>query len=82
MEGEVSPARWAKEVEKWEAERDSARSGQRKPGWNKPKMPSMERALPKPKVSNFVEDSKEEEEGHIMILTGFHNSWVNRRLES
>ncbi len=63
MEGEVSPARWAKEVEKWEAERDSARSGQRKPGWNKPKMPSMERALPKPKVSNFIEDSKEEEEG-------------------
>src|SRR6266702_395427 len=41
-------------------------------------MPSMERALPKPKVSNFVEDSKEEEEGHIMILTGFHNSWVSR----
>ncbi len=63
MEGEVSPARWAKEVEKWEAKRDSARSGQRKPRWNNPKMPSMERALPKPKVSNFVEGSEEEEEG-------------------
>jgi len=63
MEGGVSPARWAKEVKKWEVERDSAGSGQRKPRWNKPKMPSMERALPKPKVSNFVEDSEEEEEG-------------------
>ncbi len=27
-------------------------------------MPSMERALPKPKVSNFVEDSEKEEEGN------------------
>jgi hypothetical protein len=33
---------------------------QRKPGWNKPKIPYMEKALPKPKVSDFSVDSEEE----------------------
>ncbi|KAH8982739.1 hypothetical protein EDB86DRAFT_3050740 [Lactarius hatsudake] len=56
-------ARWVKEVEDWEVERESARSGQRKAGWNKPKMPSMEKAVPKPRVSDFEESNEEEEEG-------------------
>jgi hypothetical protein len=55
-------AGWVKEVEKWGVERDSARNERRKPGWNKPKMPSMKKALPKPKVSDFVGESDEEDD--------------------
>ena len=51
-----------KEVEKWVMEKDSARNDRRKPGWNKPKMPSMEKALLKPKVSDFVEGDEEEDD--------------------
>jgi hypothetical protein len=49
-----------KEVENWGIEREAAKIDQRKPGWNKPKMPYMEKALPKPKVSDFSVDSEEE----------------------
>ena len=51
-----------KEVENWGVEKDSAKTDHRKPRWNKPKMPSMEKALPKPKLCDFAEESKEEEE--------------------
>ncbi|KAF8256637.1 hypothetical protein EI94DRAFT_1641876, partial [Lactarius quietus] len=55
-------ARWVKAVEIWGIEKECAKNDQRKPGWNKPKMPSMEKALPKPKVSNFAGESEEDEE--------------------
>ena len=59
--GEVK-AGWVKEVENWGVEKDSAKTDHRKPRWNKPKMPSMEKALPKPKLCDFAEESEEEEE--------------------
>lgn len=55
-------AGWALEVKKWEVERDSAKFDKRKPRWTKPKAPPIEKAISKPKVSNFVEDSGEDEE--------------------
>ncbi|KAF8269102.1 hypothetical protein EI94DRAFT_1533840, partial [Lactarius quietus] len=59
---EVWKAGWAKAVEIWGIEKEWAKNDQRKPGWNKPKMPSMEKALPKPKVSDFAGESEEDEE--------------------
>ena len=59
--GEVK-AGWVKEVENWGVEKDSAKTDHQKPRWNKPKMPSMEKALPKPKLCDFAEESEEEEE--------------------
>jgi hypothetical protein len=49
---------WINEVRRWEAERDSAKYDQRKPRWTKPKMPAMEKAVPKPKVADFEEESE------------------------
>ena len=51
---------WKQDVKRWEAERDSAKYDRRKPRWKKPKMPPVEKGSPKPKVSNFVDESKEE----------------------
>ena len=59
--GEVK-AGWVKEVKNWGVEKDSAKTDHWKPRWNKPKMPSMEKALPKPKLCDFAEESEEEEE--------------------
>ncbi|KAF8261090.1 hypothetical protein EI94DRAFT_1705808 [Lactarius quietus] len=59
---EVWKARWVKAVKNWGIEKECAKNDWRKPGWNKPKMPSMEKALPKPKVSDFAEESEEDEE--------------------
>ncbi|KAF8259253.1 hypothetical protein EI94DRAFT_1616693 [Lactarius quietus] len=56
-------SRWVKAVEIWGIEKECAKNDRRKPGWNKPKMPSMEKALPKPKVSDFAGESEEDEEG-------------------
>ena len=55
-------AGWVTEVKFWGIERETAKTDRRKPGWNKPKMPSMEKALPKPKVSNFAVDGEEDED--------------------
>lgn len=54
--------RWVKEVKNWGIEKDSAKADHWKPNWNKPNMPSMEKALPKPKLGDFVEESEEVEE--------------------
>ncbi|KAF8256848.1 hypothetical protein EI94DRAFT_1848315 [Lactarius quietus] len=62
MENGEAKARWVKAVEIWGIEKECAKNDQRKPGWNKPKMPSMEKALPKPKVSDFAGESEEDEE--------------------
>jgi hypothetical protein len=59
--GEVK-AGWVREVKKWGLEKESAKNDHWKPRWNKPKMPFMEKALPKPKISDFAEESEEEEE--------------------
>ncbi|KAF8151381.1 hypothetical protein B0H34DRAFT_755546 [Crassisporium funariophilum] len=55
-------ASWKREVKRWEIERDNAKFEHKKPRWNKPKMPLTENAasLPKPKVSDFVDGSKDE----------------------
>jgi len=53
---------WHKEVKKWEIERDSAKFDKRKPRWKKPKMPTMQKAIIKPKIAEFVEAIDEDEE--------------------
>ncbi|KAF8156997.1 hypothetical protein B0H34DRAFT_848503 [Crassisporium funariophilum] len=53
---------WIKDIKKWEVERDSAKYEKRKPRWQKPKMPPMEKAMIKPKVADFVEGNGEEDE--------------------
>jgi hypothetical protein len=58
----VVKAGWMSEVRRWEMERDSAKIDRRKPRWTKPKMPPIEKAVPKPKVSDFVDESEEEGE--------------------
>ena len=53
-------------MKKWEVERDSAKYDKRKPRWQKPKMPPMEKAAIKPKLADFVgvdDDVDEEEDG-------------------
>ena len=57
--------RWKEEVRRWETERDTAKFEKRKPGWTKPKLPLTEKALPKPKVSDFVGESDEEDDGEL-----------------
>ena len=57
---------WEKDVRKWEVERNSAKSERRKPRWTKPKMPAMEKPIPKPKVADFVEESESAEENEEM----------------
>ncbi|KAF8155271.1 hypothetical protein BJ912DRAFT_1070849 [Pholiota molesta] len=59
----LSRARWAEDVKKWEVERDEAKIERRKAGWTKPKMPTMEKIAPRPKISDFVEDSEGDDEG-------------------
>jgi hypothetical protein len=59
---------WMSKVRQWEMERDSARMDWRKPRWMKPKMPPIKKAVLRPKVSDFVDESeegkdKEEEDG-------------------
>ena len=48
----------------WSDERDDAKCNHRKPRWTKPKMPTMEKALRKPLLADFIvqEDSEEEED--------------------
>ena len=55
---------WEAEVKVWSDERDDAKCNHRKPRWTKPKMPTMEKALHKPLLADFIvqKDSKEEEE--------------------
>jgi len=53
---------WAKEVRRWEVERNRAKCERTKPRWLKPKMPAMEGAIPKPKVADFEEESEGDEE--------------------
>jgi len=57
---------WEKEVKKWEIERNSAKCERRKPRWTKPKMPPMEKTIPKPKVADFVEERESSEENKEM----------------
>ena len=54
---------WKEEIRRWETERDTAKFEKRKPGWTKPKLPPTEKAIPKPKVSDFVDESEEEDNG-------------------
>ncbi|KAF8162543.1 hypothetical protein BJ912DRAFT_864635 [Pholiota molesta] len=51
-------SQWTVEVRRWEVERDSAKFDQRKAHWTKPKMPTMEKAVPRPKVSDFEQESE------------------------
>lgn len=55
---------WEAEVKVWSDERDDTKCDHRKPRWTKPKMPTMEKALHKPLLADFIvqKDSKEEEE--------------------
>ena len=53
---------WKHDVKRWETERDSAKYDHRKPRWKKPKMPPVEKGAPKPKVSDFVDESEEEDD--------------------
>ncbi|PPR07729.1 hypothetical protein CVT26_003722 [Gymnopilus dilepis] len=48
-------------VKEWEAERDAAKSGNRRPGWNKPKRGKLEKGVPRPRKPD-IEDSDEEQE--------------------
>jgi hypothetical protein len=53
-------------VKKWEVERDSAKYDKRKPRWQKPKTPPIEKEAIKPKLADFVrvdDDVDEEEDG-------------------
>jgi hypothetical protein len=53
---------WDDDV-KWTVERDNAKYERRKSRWTKPKMPTMEKIIRKPKIADFnVEDSSSEEE--------------------
>ena len=62
---------WKTEVKKWEVERDSTKYDKRKPRWQKPKMPPMEKATIKPKLSDFVEvDDNVNEEDENSDLDG------------
>ena len=53
---------WVVDVRKWEVERDAAKYEQRKPRWTKPKMPSMEKAIVKPKISDFEMENTDDED--------------------
>jgi hypothetical protein len=53
---------WEKEVRNWEVEKNRAKCDRRKPKWTKPKMPAMEKSIPKPKVADFAEESEGDEE--------------------
>ncbi len=57
---------WEKDVRKWEVERNSAKCERRKPRWTKPKIPAMEKPIPKPKVADFVEERESSEENEEM----------------
>jgi len=56
-------AGWKDEVRQWETERENAKFEKRKPQWTKPKMPPTEKAIPKPKISDFVDENEEEDDG-------------------
>jgi len=58
----VLKTEWEKDVRKWEVEKNSAKCDRRKPRWTKPKMPTMEKPIPKPKVADFAEESESVEE--------------------
>lgn len=45
---------WEEEVRRWGIERDKAKHERRKPGWTKPKMPPMGKALRKPLLADFA----------------------------
>ena len=49
-------------MRKWEVERNSAKYDRRKPRWTKPKMPTMEKPIPKPKVTDFALEESESAE--------------------
>ena len=53
---------WDNDVRKWEVKRNHAKCERRKPRWTKPKKPTVEKPIPKPKVANFREDNEGEEE--------------------
>ncbi len=55
-------AEWAEDVRKWEVEKNRAKCERKKPRWTKPKMPTMEKAIIKPKVADFMEESGGEED--------------------
>jgi hypothetical protein len=54
--------KWEEKVREWGVERDRAKSDRRKPGWTKPKMPPMEKALHKPLLADFVMQGLESDE--------------------
>jgi hypothetical protein len=45
---------WEDEVRRWGIARDQAKLDRRKPGWTKPKLPPMEKALCKPLLADFA----------------------------
>ncbi|KAF8059865.1 hypothetical protein FPV67DRAFT_1424886 [Lyophyllum atratum] len=58
---DAQKAEWARDVRKWEVEKNRAKCERQKPRWTKPKMPPAEKAAPKPKVADFVEESDEDQ---------------------
>ncbi|KAH9161391.1 hypothetical protein EDB89DRAFT_1861634 [Lactarius sanguifluus] len=54
--------RWEDDMKRWGMERDLAKLEHRKPGWMKPKMPPLEKAIQKPLVADFVTQGLESDE--------------------
>lgn len=48
-------AEWTEDVRKWEVKKNRAKCERKKPRWMKPKIPTMEKAITKPKVADFIE---------------------------
>lgn len=61
---------WKRETKKWEDEQNRARCEQKKPHWNKPKKPAMEKAIMKLKLADFLEDCSEDEEVGVEVDEG------------
>ena len=53
---DIITAAWKKELATWEIEQDQAKAEKRKPGWTKPKRGELEKASPRPKVSETPRD--------------------------
>jgi hypothetical protein len=67
----VLKSRWDEDVKRWIVEREIAKNGHRKPGWPKPRMPVMEKALRKPMVVDFnAEEPGSDEEDEEERISG------------
>jgi hypothetical protein len=58
-------AEWTKGVKSWEVERNRAKCERQKLRWTKPKAPVMEKVIVKPRIADFEEESKGNEEMEV-----------------